>query len=249
MSCGRAICDVAILLPASDAADERRVDLEVDVRPAARVAGGEDAGERHHPVVARRLHAAQVVLVLGALGVQRVAALPVAVPDVDRRARERLAAVALVLDQRAGSSAAPPRPCPRTRRRLVVMSLRTTPLSVSTSGPLVPSPGNGPAVSSGITGAQASALVDDGGGRRRPTSGRRRDGAWSTGGEERADPGQAHQLQHAAAIDERRPRRPGGPGRTGRTARAGRPRRWGGLGSSWLGSRGCVDDREACRTT
>ena len=34
---------------------------------------------------------------------------------------------------------------------LFVMSLRTTPLSASTFGPLEPSPGNGPAVSSGIS--------------------------------------------------------------------------------------------------
>lgn len=33
---------------------------------------------------------------------------------------------------------------------LAVRSLRTTPLSARTSGPFVPSPGNGPAVSSGI---------------------------------------------------------------------------------------------------
>ena len=47
--------------------------------------------------------------------------------------------------------------------KLVVMSLRTTPLSVSTSGPLVPSPGNGPAVSSGMTGAHASPVAADAG--------------------------------------------------------------------------------------
>src|SRR6185369_9338342 len=38
------------------------------------------------------------------------------------------------------------------------MSLRTTPLWVSTSGPFEPSPGKGPAVSSGIT-AQSVAVV------------------------------------------------------------------------------------------
>jgi hypothetical protein len=35
--------------------------------------------------------------------------------------------------------------------KLLVMSLRTTPLSASTSTPLEPSPGKGPAVSSGIS--------------------------------------------------------------------------------------------------
>ena len=40
----------------------------------------------------------------------------------------------------------------------VRMSLRTTPLSVSTSGPLVPSPGYGPAVSSGMTSQATSAV-------------------------------------------------------------------------------------------
>ena len=47
-----------------------------------------------HPVVAGRLDAAQVVLVLDALRVQRVAALAVAVPEVDGGARERRARVA-----------------------------------------------------------------------------------------------------------------------------------------------------------
>src|SRR5206468_6116664 len=40
------------------------------------------------------------------------------------------------------------------------MSLRTTPLWVRTSGPFEPSPGNGPAVSSGITAQSAAAAVD-----------------------------------------------------------------------------------------
>ena len=42
---------------------EARVHLEVDVRPAPRVAGREDARERHPPVGVGLLHAAQVVLV------------------------------------------------------------------------------------------------------------------------------------------------------------------------------------------
>jgi len=42
------------------------------------------------------------------------------------------------------------------------MSLRTTPLSVSALGPLEPSPGYGPAVSSGISSAAVVALgVED----------------------------------------------------------------------------------------
>ena len=43
------------------------VDLEVDVRPAPRVAGREDAGERDAAVRVGDLDAAQVVLVLDAL--------------------------------------------------------------------------------------------------------------------------------------------------------------------------------------
>src|SRR6187551_1202173 len=42
--------------------------------------------------------------------------------------------------------------------KLDVMSLRTMPLSVSTFGPLEPSPGNGPAVSSGISMHSAAAV-------------------------------------------------------------------------------------------
>ena len=39
------------------------------------------------------------------------------------------------------------------------MSLRTTPLSASAFGPLEPSPGNGPAVSSGIEEARSSVVA------------------------------------------------------------------------------------------
>ena len=129
----------------------------------------------------------------------------------------------------------------------VVMSLRTTPLSVSTSGPFVPSPGNGPAVSSGITGAQASALVDDGADAA-ADDGRRRDGAGRAGGEERADPGQAHQLEHAAAIDERRD--VGLEALVVQVERLGR----GGLAAGSVGRHGwapegALDDHEARRTT
>src|SRR5438093_5088603 len=41
------------------------------------------------------------------------------------------------------------------------MSARTTPLWLSTSGPFVPSPGNGPAVSSGMAVLQSAAPVPD----------------------------------------------------------------------------------------
>ena len=75
------------------------VDLEVDVRPATLVARGEDALERHHPRAVGRLDAAQVVLVRGGLRVERVVAGLVAVPEIDRRALERRAAVGGVLDR------------------------------------------------------------------------------------------------------------------------------------------------------
>ena len=54
----------------------------------------------------------------------------------------------------SGTPVAVPENSPKLER----MSLRTTPLSVSTSGPLEPSPGNGPAVSSGMT-AQVAPVV------------------------------------------------------------------------------------------
>src|SRR4051812_32489898 len=56
---------------------------------------------------------------------------------------------------------------PLAEPKLLVMSVRTTPDTVSTSGPLDPSPGNGPAVSSGIVSqlaADATAAVDADGG-------------------------------------------------------------------------------------
>ena len=131
---------------------EARVHLEVDVRPAARVARREDARERHRPVGVGLLHAAQVVLVGGGVGVQRVVAVAVAVPQVHGGAGERRAAAAVsvtVSSIVSGTPSATVVELPKLAR----MSLRTTPLSVSTLTPLEPSPGNGPAVSSGI-GAQ-----------------------------------------------------------------------------------------------
>src|SRR4029434_6937304 len=58
------------------------VDLEVDVRPAARVRAREDGGERDDAVAAGLLHATQVGDVRQ-IAVLRVAAVPVAVPHVD----------------------------------------------------------------------------------------------------------------------------------------------------------------------
>src|SRR5262249_23369252 len=54
-----------------------------------------------------------------------------------------------------------PSAVPAEPAKLVVMSFRTTPLAVRTSGPFVPSPGKGPAVSSGMAGAQASPAAAD----------------------------------------------------------------------------------------
>jgi hypothetical protein len=48
-------------------------------------------------------------------------------------------------------AAGTPSATPEAEPKLDVMSLRTTPLSVSAFGPFEPSPGNGPAVSSGIS--------------------------------------------------------------------------------------------------
>jgi hypothetical protein len=62
---GSAICDVAILF-ASSVAAAGSVDLEMDVRPAARIARREDALEGGDPVAPACLHAAQVVLVAAA---------------------------------------------------------------------------------------------------------------------------------------------------------------------------------------
>src|SRR5215210_6424269 len=59
-----------------------------------------------------------------------------------------------VISTVAGTPSATPEASPK----LLVMSRRTTPLSVRTFGPLEPSPGYGPAVSSGIS-AVVSLLV------------------------------------------------------------------------------------------
>ena len=88
-SSGRATCEVAIALAASVIASSVGVDLEVDVRPAAGVAGREDRREGHQALGVGDLHAAQVGLVLDALGVHRVAALRVAMPGVDGDVLER----------------------------------------------------------------------------------------------------------------------------------------------------------------
>ncbi len=65
------------------------IDLEVDVRPAAGVARRDDAGEADLALGVGDLDAAEVVLVLHALGVHRVPAGAVAVPGVDGDPGER----------------------------------------------------------------------------------------------------------------------------------------------------------------
>src|SRR5439155_20515361 len=77
---------------------EDGIDLEVDVRPAYRVARREDAGERNDSVAPGLLDPAQIILVRGPLRVERVAALPVAVPHVHRSSGERRAPVRGVLE-------------------------------------------------------------------------------------------------------------------------------------------------------
>src|SRR5262249_54871300 len=62
------------------------VPLEGDARPGPAVGAWEDAGELPDPAGAGRLHAPQVVLRL--VGVERVLAAPIAVPDIDGRAGE-----------------------------------------------------------------------------------------------------------------------------------------------------------------
>ena len=74
-----------------DGVRDVRVHLEVDVRPAARVAGRVDRREAHGAGRVGLLHPAQVVLVLDAAAVERVAAVAVAVPEVDAGADERAA--------------------------------------------------------------------------------------------------------------------------------------------------------------
>src|SRR5439155_2731617 len=80
---------------------EAGIDLEVDVRPPAGIARGEDAREGDDAVAAGLLDPAEVVLVRGALGVERVAALTVAVPHVHRSSGERRAPVRGVLEHEA----------------------------------------------------------------------------------------------------------------------------------------------------
>src|SRR5262249_47646497 len=74
------------------------VDLEVHVRPASGIAGREDAGEAHCAGAVGDLDTTQVVLVSGAVGVEGVATLTVAVPDVHGHAGERDAALGQVPD-------------------------------------------------------------------------------------------------------------------------------------------------------
>ena len=138
-----------ILFATLVAAGEARIDLEVDVRPASGVAAGEDRRERDLPARVGRLHAAQVVLVgrrptsrassgRARSQCQRYTARPASGAQVD--------ADTIVSTIVSGTpSAVPFRPA-----KLERMSLRTTPVELSTFGPFEPSPGNGPCVSSGI---------------------------------------------------------------------------------------------------
>src|SRR6185369_374214 len=66
---------------------------------AARVARREDAGEGDDAIVAGGLDATQVVLVLDALGIHRVAPLAIAVPDIYRGAGQGRTAPGRVLDR------------------------------------------------------------------------------------------------------------------------------------------------------
>ena len=141
----------AQLLAARGGGVEALVDLEVDVRPAAHVGGGEDRLEGHLAVGVGLLHAAQVVLARDLLVIERVAPRGVAVPRVDRGARERRRRRRRRRATSASTVVGTPSATPEASPKLLVMSWRTTPLSVSTLGPLEPSPGYGPAVSSGIS--------------------------------------------------------------------------------------------------
>ncbi len=154
MSLGSAICEVAILLSSSVAQVEARVDLEVDVRPAARVARREDAREGHDAVVVGRLHAAQVVLV------RRPPASTASSCRRGRSARGRRRRPRSARSRwRPGSArwivSGTPSATVDDDPKLERMSLRTTPLWLRTSGPFEPSPGKGPAVSSGMTAQEA----------------------------------------------------------------------------------------------
>ena len=62
----------------------------MNVRPPTVVATGHDGIESDLPIVVGNLHTAQPRLVRHAIGIHRVLAFGVAVPDVDRRADQRL---------------------------------------------------------------------------------------------------------------------------------------------------------------
>ena len=130
---------------------EARVDLEVDVRPAARVAGGKDARERDQAVASGLLHAAQVVLVGGRLRVQGVVAVPVAVPDVDRGAGERRTVVRPVDDRQLDRQRDARGDGRRRAEARADVVAHDAALGEDVRRRCEPSPGNGPAVSSGMT--------------------------------------------------------------------------------------------------
>ena len=169
------------------------------------------------------LHAAQVVLVRDALGVQRVAALAVAVPDVDGDALERHSAVREVGDRQlerhrhALGGAAGRRRSSTGCRCARCRSARGRP------GPLDPSPGYGPAVSSGISPDAAAADDEDDEGRSRGA------GAGAAGRETDRRRADAEEAAAAAAGSAACRRRSPAPGRRApRPAGAGHgPRRSG----------------------
>ena len=172
------------------------------------------------------LDAAQVVLLRHAVGVHRVAALAVAVPEVDRGALQGVAPLRGV-EHREGDGE---RHARRRRRtpvpKLLVMSLRTMPLSVSTLTPFEPSAGNGPPVSSGISvparRGRGAALGARGGswwlGSRWPMS---TGAVRAAGGECGGQAGAAEQAQRPAPAQQRSAGRGTGRGRA-RAVRRGR---------------------------
>ena len=84
--------------------------------------------------------------------------------------------------------------------KLERMSWRTTPLCSRMSGPLEPSPGYGPAVSSGMSAQLAASALAEAAAVAAALE--LRAGAGRAGGDPDGDPAEAEDLQHLAAIDE-----------------------------------------------
>ena len=163
------------------------------------VAGREHAGELDDPVVARRLDAAQVVLVLDALRVHRIAPGLVAVPGVDRGARIRLARVRQIEDGE------PDRERDAGRDRRARAECRRDVLAHDAA--LVEHVRTVRAIARVGTGGLLRDLgraVGGGRGRRARRGGRRRArgraGSRRAGRDPEADPGEADALEHAAPV-------------------------------------------------